>query len=158
MTHRRARLSSWRPVRRGRLRRRARVGTGCGVPRARLVTTHPGGFGKAALRHYERTRDLADGEARLLRPVPSRRSQTPRWSAERRTSGVIGREAFRVKRVHARLLRAMRLRAASLAREGVAIHPERLSALRPLALREGHLQTSESDMPRENDDAWVRKQ
>ena len=44
---------------------------------------------------------------------------------------------------------------ALLAREGVAIHPERLSALRSLVCCEGQLQTSESAMPRENDDAWV---
>jgi len=41
------------------------------------------------------------------------------------------------KRVHARLRHAMPCGPASLAREGVAIHPKRLSALCSLALREG---------------------
>jgi hypothetical protein len=59
------------------------------------------------------------------RPARDRMPKIPRWSAERRTSGVIGREA-----------RARACGPASLAREGVAIHPERLSALRFPHLRE----------------------
>ena len=48
-------LSSCRPAHRGRLRRRARVGAGCGVLRARLVTALPGGArATPPSRHYER--------------------------------------------------------------------------------------------------------
>jgi len=95
-------LYSDRPVHRGRLRRRARVGTGCGVLRAWLVTTP-----REAPRQdrpsatTSGTRECASarskGTAHVQRPKVSprrvRSQQSPRWSAERRTSRVMGRRA-----------------------------------------------------------------
>ena len=95
-------LSTPRPAHRGRLRRRARVGAGCGVLRVRLVTAPPGGARQnrpSAI--TSGTRECANarpkGTAHVQRPKVSprrvRSQQSPRWSAERRTSRVMGRRA-----------------------------------------------------------------
>ena len=82
-----------RPVHRGRLRRRARVGAGCGVLRAWLVTTP---------REAPETRPpplRADARSsQTVKPscfIPRRTGahKSLRWSAERRASRVMGRKA-----------------------------------------------------------------
>src|SRR6185436_1843748 len=76
-------------------------------------------------------------------PRRVRSQQSPRWSAERRTSRVMGREAPR-KRLRAYVTRPPTGAAA----------PERLSALRSLTVcGEGKTANLGGPMPRENDDA-----
>ena len=132
-------LYSDRPVHRGRLRRRARVGTGCGVLRAWLVTTLPGGVRQhrpsaTTSGTCECTNARPAGTAHVQRPKVwprrARSQQSPRWSAERRASYVTGRKAPRrsaFTRVFYVLCACGRT---SLARLTGAAAPERLSALR----------------------------
>jgi len=135
-------LSAPRPAHRGRLRRRARVGAGCGVLRAWLVTTPPGGARQnRPSATTSGTRECANarskGTAHVQRPTISprwaRSQQPPRWSAERRASRVMG------------CRRTQRLRAYVIGPPTGAAAPERLSALRSLTMcGEGNQQTSES--------------
>ena len=145
-------LSAPRPAHRGRLRRRARVGAGCGVLRTWLVTTSPGGARQnRPSATTSGTRECANarpkGTAHVQRPKVSprrvRSQQSPRWSAERRTSRVMGR------------------RAPALAPAGVRHSPADgcrctrapVGAPLPSLPDEGKWQTSEEPVPRENDDA-----
>jgi len=110
-----------RPVHRGRLRRRARVGAGCGVLRAWLVTALPGGVRQnrpSAITSgtCECTNARPKGTAHVQRPKVwprrARSQQPPRWSAERRASRVMGRKAPRSA-----------CGRTSLARRRVPLHP-----------------------------------
>ena len=127
-----------RPVHRGRLRRRARVGAGCGVLRAWLVTTLPGGSGNRPPPLRADASELADGEACLLHPAPDRSQQTPRWSAERRASRVMGRKAP-----------ACACGPTSLARRRVPLHPSACRRSAPLAFVRGNSKPRRSDASRE---------
>jgi hypothetical protein len=143
------RLSFCRPAHRGRLRRRARVGAGCGVLRVWLVTKPPGGArATPPIRHYERIvrmhpcrtkghRSCAtpQGMAKAGSEPTNRRGGAPKGGHPRRADCASGsaRDARRRrrKRVHARLRRAMA--PAGLRHwpaKGASQAPERLSALR----------------------------
>jgi hypothetical protein len=141
------RLCMSRPAHRGRLRRRARVGAGCGV-RARLVTARPGGArATPPSRHYERDLrtqsgepedNAASGNVRRKRPGGLGAKKPPRWSAERRASpGCADCESR-----SARGCEAQRSAPAGLRHwpaKGASQAPGRLSALRPLTLCEREL-------------------
>src|SRR5262245_9696749 len=98
---------------------------GCGVLRVALQAHPPGGFGKAALRHYERTRGARRATIRNVntRAVPDA-NKPPQWSAERRASPG-ARTAVPI---------CAGTRGPSLVRtqKGASQAPERLSALRSL--------------------------
>ena len=141
-------LSTPRPAHRGRLRRRARVGAGCGVLRVRLVTAPPGGA------RQNRPSAITSGtcectnarpraplmcNARRFRQGGTGAHKPPRWSAERR--------AFPLERKAPR----KRLRAYVTRPPTGAAAPERLSALRPLDFRRGNKQAPEDVSPREHD-------
>ena len=146
LTHDCARLSSWRPVRRGCPRETLPGQGGMRCPAGWLVTTPPGGSGnppsattsgrdKRVYARLCRASEFADGEAQLHHPARdrlpiNRRSGAPRGGHPRRADCVSGsaRDARRALSPCGPAL---------LAREGVAIHPERLSALRLPHVREG---------------------
>ena len=144
-----------RPAHRGRLRRRARVGAGCGVLRVRLVTAPREAPGKTALpplRAERANAPMRDPRAPLMcnarrfrqggSGANNRRGGAPR--GERPASWDVGRPRWR-------------LRAYVIRPPTGAAAPERLSALRfPLSWR-GNMQTSEDHLPRENDDACSAK-
>jgi len=71
--------------------------------------------------------------------------KSPRWSAERRTSRVMGREAP-----------AGACGPPSLARRRVPLHPSACRRSASLFSEEGNMQTSEGLMPREKDTACLR--
>jgi hypothetical protein len=79
-------ILSGRPAHRGRLRRRARVGAGCGVPRARLVTVLPGGDGNRTSATTSGREELTGDEA-LVRFMP-RRTEAINPAVERRLARV----------------------------------------------------------------------
>ena len=93
--------------------------TGCGVPRVAVCKATPGGSGNPPSATTSGREELADGEAFLASSRAGPGQQPPRWSAERRTSRVMGREAPR-----------KRLRAYVIGPPTGAAAPERLSALR----------------------------
>ena len=107
-----------RPVHRGRLRRRARVGAGCGVLRAWLVTTPREAPETEPSATTSGREELADGEASL---ASSRAGPEPTIAAvERREASVpAGTQGAR-----------WRLRAYVTGPPTGAAAPERLSALR----------------------------
>src|SRR6516162_6195779 len=99
----------------GRLRRHPEGGARSGVLRRRLVTVRPGRPGTPPARHYDlAARSSLHGSARQLPAVVGRRApketearprgpKSPRWSAERRASRVMGRKAPR-KRLACRVM------------------------------------------------------
>jgi len=126
-----------RPAHRGRLRRRARVGAGCGVLRVRLVTAPREAPGKTALpplRAERANAPMRDPRAPLMcnarrfrqggSGANNRRGGAPR--GERPASWDVGRPRWR-------------LRAYVIRPPTGAAAPERLSALRFPRCREGRL-------------------
>jgi len=132
------------PFTAGRLRRRARGGAGCGVPRARLVTALPGGSGNRPSATTSGREELADGEAFLLHPAPDRSPKSRRGAPRGERPAL-----WDVRRPMAS--------AGHWPPTGAAA-PERLSALRSLAVYgEGNSKPRRSVMPRERDHACARQ-
>src|SRR5262249_7975677 len=121
----------------GRLRRHPEGGARRGVLRWRLVTARLGRPGTPPARHYDlAARSSLHGSGRQLPAVVGRRApketearprgpKPPRWSAERRASRVMGRQAPR-KRLARRV---------TACPTGASHAPERLSALRSPSIR-----------------------
>ena len=121
-------LSAPRPAHRGRLRRRARVGAGCGVLRVRLVTAPPGGA------RQNRPSAITSGTRECANARP--KSTAPLCNAQRFRQGGPGANnrrggAPRGERSRWNARRpSWRLRAYVTRPPTGAAAPERLSALR----------------------------
>ena len=160
LTLARLRLSFCRPAHRGRLRRRARVGAGCGVLRAWLVTTPPGGVrATPPFRHYERNVRMHPCE------TEGHRSCAPSGGLAKAGSEPINRRGGAPKGGHPRRadcvsgLRGMQgatFRACGptlLAREG-CLASTRAPVGAPLpSFTRGNIGKPRRTSPRENDDA-----
>ncbi len=145
----------------GVLRKRPEDGARRGVLRRRLVTVRPGRLGTPPARHYDLAAELAarirEMPAVVWRRAPKetearpRSLKSPRWSAERRASRVMGRKAPR-KRLACRVISAF-----TVVREGTphgcsAEHPNvsRRSAHPSSRVSEATLQTPGAEnAPRE---------
>jgi hypothetical protein len=141
------RLTSRRPVHRGRLRRRARVGAGCGVLRAWLVTTPPGGVRQhRPSATTSGTRECANARSRAPLMCNARRSGQGGSGANNRRGGAPRGE--RPTSLDARRL-ASACGPASLARRRVPLHPSACRRSASLTFGEGNIQTSEDNTSRE---------
>jgi hypothetical protein len=134
LTPRNSHLPSPCPAHRGRLRRRARVGAGCGVLRVWLVTRPPGGVrATPPFRHYERNVRMhpcrTKGHAHVHRPEDwPRRARSQKIAAVERR-----RRASPARGLRKRFARDAR--ASDLALRAYVTGPRRVPRKHPSASR-----------------------